>query len=302
MVAAKRALKAAMDPVLTCEVRQLPRDDWSAAAAMARELNPVNAPNYAMMGSEYSAERITLLTGKYFGPAQRTLSVQFLDGPNTATKNKILAAMNAWGNHPRFPSGIRFAETGQTGQIRIARARRSGFWSYLGTDNLRIPVGQPTMNLEAFNENTPDSEYNRVVKHETGHALGFPHEHARAEIIALLDRAKVYAYFERTQGWTRSEIDAQVLTPLAVRDIMGTPPDVDSIMTYQFPGSLTVNGRPIPGGLDINDTDAKFAASVYPPATPTPEPGVGWTADGSIMVKCGHCGHAATITPTIKGA
>ena len=40
------------------------------------------------------------------------------------------------------------------------------------------------MNLEAFTMQTPDSEFHRVVRHEAGHTLGFPHEHMRKAIVA----------------------------------------------------------------------------------------------------------------------
>jgi hypothetical protein len=35
-------------------------------------------------------------------------------------------------------------------------------------------------------------------------------------------------------------------------------------MCYQLPGSITVDGDPIIGGIDINSTDAAFAARIYP--------------------------------------
>jgi hypothetical protein len=35
-------------------------------------------------------------------------------------------------------------------------------------------------------------------------------------------------------------------------------------MCYQLPGEITYDGLPIPGGLDINGTDFKFAGTVYP--------------------------------------
>lgn len=284
----------APDAFHACEIKQLPAEDLVAAARMAVDINPANRPNMAIVGFAIPLERIIVLTTKYFGPAERVLSVQFLDNPSTACRRMILEAMNAWGTHPKYPCGIKFAETAQQGQIRISRGR-GGYYSYLGTDCLRIPAGQQTMNLEGFTEKTRQSEYNRVVKHETGHTLGFPHEHARAEIIALLDREKVYAYFERTQGWSRTDIDAQILTPLSVDSMMGTAPDVDSIMTYQFPGTVTKSGKPIPGGFDINDTDAQFAAKIYPTAEAPVPPGKVWTVDGQLVVTCGSCGSKATL-------
>lgn len=86
------------------------------------------------------------------------------------------------------------ASPGQAGDVRISLAG-SGYWSYLGTDILHIPSNQPTMNLQDFSMSTPESEYKRVVRHETGHTLGFPHEHLRKEIVDNIDRNKAYNYF-----------------------------------------------------------------------------------------------------------
>src|SRR5207248_2959407 len=105
-------------------------------------------------------------------------------------------------------------------------------------------------NLQGFTMSTPESEYKRVVRHETGHTLGFPHEHMRRALVARIDPEKAYEYFERTQGWPRSVVDQQVLTPLDETSLMGTPADETSIMCYQLPGSITRDGRPIIGGLD----------------------------------------------------
>ena len=120
------------------------------------------------------------------------------------------------------------------------------------------------MNLQNFTMDTPESEYHRVVRHETGHTLGFPHEHMRQELVARIDPNKAYDYFWRTQGWNRAMVDAQVLTPLDQKSIMGTPPDQTSIMCYQLPSLITRDGKPIVGGIDINATDAAFAARIYP--------------------------------------
>jgi hypothetical protein len=59
-------------------------------------------------------------------------------------------------------------------------------------------------------------------------------------------------------------VNQQVLTPLSQDSIIGTPPDQDSIMCYQLPGSITKSGEPIRGGSDINATDFAFAGRIYP--------------------------------------
>jgi hypothetical protein len=65
----------------------------------------------------------------------------------------------------------------------------------------------------------------------------------------------------------------QVLTPLEESSILGTKTDETSIMCYQIEGKLTRNGKPIIGGLDINETDYQFASQIYPgqPSAPSAE-------------------------------
>jgi hypothetical protein len=176
-------------------------------------------------------------------------------------RTRIISHMNAWTR----TGSISFVWTSGTGQIRISRGG-GGYYSYLGTDVLLIPKNRQTMNLQSFTMNTPESEYKRVVRHETGHTLGCPHEHMRKALVARLDPQKAYDYFLRTQGWDKATVDAQVLTPLDERSLMSTPPDQTSIMCYQLPGSITRDGRPILGGNDINATDYAFIGKIYPKA------------------------------------
>src|SRR5207248_9208007 len=109
----------------------------------------------------------------------------------------------------------------------------------LGTDILHVPTNRPTMCLQGFTMSTPESEFQRVVRHQTGHTLGFPHEHMRKALIERIDREKAYQYFLTTLGWDRPTVDAQVLAPLDERSIMGTPPDQTSIRSWQLPASIT---------------------------------------------------------------
>jgi hypothetical protein len=111
---------------------------------------------------------------------------------------------------------------------------------------------------------TPDSEWTRVVRHEFGHTMGFPHEHMRRELIARIDPQKAYRWFASTQNWGKQVVDEQVLTAIEDTELIATPPDQTSIMCYQLPGSITKDGRPILGGSDINQIDYAFASRVYP--------------------------------------
>jgi hypothetical protein len=249
---------------IACTPKSLPTNLQIKAAETAVRYNPVNAPRSgaaarAAAGLVLDRLRISVMTSRYWGPMQRTLPVSFLDNPSSQLRKMILNHMNAWSKTASF----QFVETSGTGVVRIAR-EIDGYWSYVGTDILHIASGRPTMNLEGFTTKTPESEFRRVVRHETGHTLGFPHEHMRKELVALIDPKKAYVYFLKTQGWSKDVVDAQVLTPLDEGSIFGTNPDQASIMCYQIPGSITRNGRPIIGGTDINAMDYAFAGQIYP--------------------------------------
>ncbi len=256
-----------MKNIITCTPKGLPQEKLVQAAQTAIRVNPYNQPRLGhlardLAGFQPTPLRIAVVTKKYWGVQGVRLTVGFMDNPSTALRKKILLHMNAWAK----TANVKFVETATDPQVRIARqgGPDGGYWSYVGTDILHIPKNEPTMNLEAFSLDTPDSEYHRVVRHETGHTLGFPHEHMRRALVEKIDPDKAIAYFERTQGWSADEIRAQVLTPIEEASLMGTKADSHSIMCYQIPGEITKNGKPIAGGLDIDKSDYAFAGSIYP--------------------------------------
>jgi hypothetical protein len=251
--------------VIVCTPKQLPRNAWVAAAERAIQLNPANRPmidRIAMTGVAFAPTResIAVMTTKYWHGGGVDLTVRFLDNPPVDLRRRILEHMNAWAK----TANVRFRETSGKGQVRIARAA-DGYWSYLGTDILQIPDGESTMNLEGFTMSTLESEFHRVVRHETGHTLGAPHEHMRRELVARIDPGKAYDFFLRTQGWDRHMVDAQVLTPIEEGSLLGTMhADDRSIMCYQLPGTIMKDGKPITGGPDIDTSDFTFMAKIYP--------------------------------------
>ncbi len=249
---------------VSCTIKQLPARLQVQAAQTAVQINPVNAPLFGTLAefdtdSPEAPQRLAVSIPKYWGPSPRRLTVSFVARQPADFRARVLLHMNAWTR----TCGISFVETQGTGQVRISTGP-GGYWSYLGTDILLIPQNRPTMNLEGFTMQTSEREWKRVVRHETGHTLGMPHEHMRQALVARIDRQKAYEYFRRTQNWDRATVDAQVLTPLNEWSILSTPADQDSIMCYQLPGSITRDGRPIRGGADINQIDYAFAGRVYP--------------------------------------
>jgi hypothetical protein len=266
-----------MSDLIVCSPRMLPRNQWISAASNASVINPVNHPpierlGLVMPGFQPTRERIAVLTTKYWHTAGVKLTVGFLDNPPSDLRARILLHMNAWNK----TANVQFVETNINPQVRISRTAGDGYWSNLGTDILSVPAGTATMNLDSFTMDTDESEYHRVVRHETGHTLGFPHEHMRAELVKLIDPDKAIAFYGATQGWSPDMVRQQVLTPIEESSLIGTDhADPDSIMCYQITGTITVDSKPIPGGMDIDDADYAFVAKIYPaivslpPAAPT---------------------------------
>ena len=268
--------------IIVCRPKSLALDKLVAAERRAIEINPENAlerrtVTRTPIGRRGGQRRIAVVIARKWPTTGVRLSVSFMDNPPAALRSRILRHMNAWGSQ----ANVLFSETEGVGEVRIARldspVEVAGYWSYVGTEILEASEDEPTLNLEGFTMRVSEAEFRRVVRHEAGHTLGFDHEHMRSEIVKGIDRAKAFAFFDKDQGWTKEEVEEQVLTPLAKKSIMGTK-EVDplSIMCYQLPGSIMKNRKPVPGGLDINPNDFAFARSLYPKperlTVETPEP------------------------------
>jgi hypothetical protein len=256
-----------MKQVMVCSPKSLPPAELLAAASTAVKVNPHNQPNLerlasVMPGFRATPARIAVMTKKYWGIGGVKLTVGFLDNPPADLRKRILSHMNAWSE----TANVKFTESKDSPQVRIARmgGADGGYWSYVGTDILHIAKNQPTMNLEAFTMQISEAEFHRVVRHETGHTLGCPHEHMRKALVDKIDRKKAIKYFMATQGWSEAEVIAQVLTPIEESALISTLADAKSIMCYQIPGELTIDGKPIVGGKDIDKSDAEFMGGIYP--------------------------------------
>jgi hypothetical protein len=262
----KAKAKSKPDP-WACILKQPPEHLRVQAARIAIDHNSANHPDQHIVAAIAPAggptpTLIAMLTSKYWSPNGVQLTVGFLDNPPVALRTKILAHMNAWSK----TANVAFREDDSqrdSANVRITRAL-TGHWSYLGTDIKIIANGEATMNLQEFTMETPDSEFFRVVRHETGHTLGCPHEHLRKNLVDLIDERKAIAYYNRTQGWDADKVRREVLTPIDQATLTGTAEDEQSIMCYAIPAVLTTTGKPIAGGLDIDKTDYDFMALMYP--------------------------------------
>jgi hypothetical protein len=207
--------------------------------------------------------RMALISSKQWEPGQ-TIRCRFLHGDTTVQK-KVEQIAHQWEKYARIK--FKFVKNGEA-DIRIAFAD-DGSWSALGRDALNrqyFPTHQPTMNYGWLNSSTPQEEYNRVVLHEFGHALGCVHEHQSPKFDRKWNRQKALDYFSGSPNfWSVEEIESNVLKKYSPTGIKATDFDPQSIMLYVFDAELFSDGKgPTNDNKSLSATDIAMIKRMYP--------------------------------------
>jgi hypothetical protein len=191
----------------------------------------------------------------------RRLRVKFLDGI-PEVQNRVAAIAKEWEAVANL--SLDFVSSG-TAEIRISFAEQGFSWSTVGTDALTVPSTQPTMNYGWLDLTTSEREYQRVVRHEFGHALGMIHEHQNPAALGQIpwDKAKVYAYYAQ-QDWSREDVDFNIFNVYSEDSTNHTAFDPTSIMQYAVPDSLTIGSYSIGWNTALSQTDIDFMRRQYP--------------------------------------
>jgi serralysin len=237
-------------------------EDVLQAMDLAVEENPANlldAHQKLAVGQPPEARKLALLIGKKWKPGG-TLRVRFLDG-DPQVQDKVEQVAHQWSDFAniKFDFG-----THQGAQIRISFAHE-GSWSYIGTDALspRILPDQPTMNFGWLDPGDPDDEYNRVVLHEFGHALGCVHEHSHPQHDIPWNKEKVYAYYAR-HGWSKEKVDRNLFRKYSRTQTQFSAFDPKSIMIYSIPKELTDGIFEVAWNQELSAMDKAFIGTAYP--------------------------------------
>jgi hypothetical protein len=192
------------------------------------------------------------------------LRCRFLDGSKTQRK-KVEAKAHLWEQFGNVQ--IAFGDDPDA-EIRISFVADPGSWSAVGNECLiekYFPKHQPTMNYGWLKDDTDATEYERVVVHEFGHALGCIHEHQSPSEKLKWNKAAVYKEFSGPPNfWSKADIDSNILDKYSPRGISFTRFDRDSIMLYQFDGSLFTDGKGTPLNTKLSATDKQMIAEMYP--------------------------------------
>jgi len=195
----------------------------------------------------------------------RTLKVKFLDG-SPAVQAKVQAIAKEWEAVANLK--LEFVSSGAA-QIRISFAQQGFSWSTVGTDANTVGATAATMNYGWLEPDTELREYQRVVRHEFGHALGMIHEHQNPAASGKIpwDKPKVYAYYAQ-QGWDRDAVDFNIFEVYDEDSTNHTAFDPTSIMEYAIPDELTVGSYSIGWNTEFSAADIAFMKKQYPKAVP----------------------------------
>jgi len=195
-----------------------------------------------------------------------TLRCRFLDGTPTQ-QAKVKAKAKLWEQYANVK--IDFSND-PNAEVRISFKADPGSWSAVGKDCLNtkyFPKDQPTMNYGWLTDATDDQEYERVVVHEFGHALGCIHEHQSPKESLNWNTAAVYKAFSGPpNNWSKADIDSNILQKYSPKGIDASIFDPKSIMLYQFDASLFTDHKGTALNTQLSPKDKKMIAEMYPKA------------------------------------
>lgn len=235
---------------------------------------PRSAPDDVAVHERVDNTRVTVLRRPGMGMRTRAafeilklwengkpIRVKFLDG-QADVKARVEAIAKEWEAHANLK--LDFVTSGAA-KIRISFAEKGFSWSTVGTDALTVPTAEPTMNYGWLEPTTPIREYQRVVRHEFGHALGMIHEHQNPAALGKIpwDKPKVYAYYAQ-QGWNKEDVDFNIFQVYAEDTTNHSAFDPTSIMQYAVPDSLTIGSFAIGWNTEFSPTDIEYMRKQYP--------------------------------------
>ena len=244
-----------------CIDRVLDPEERQRAAARAIEENPTNVPILPLEEGVRPGPLEMALETRALWRVGRVLRVHFMDGL-PEVQAKVVQNASRWMEHANIK--LEFVDD-PSAEIRISFIADTGSWSYIGTDALGVPLSRPTMNFGWLRPDTADLEYQRVVVHEFGHALGCIHEHQHPEAGIPWDTAAVYArYGGPPNNWTRDEVDINVLGKYSRDQTQFSEFDPQSIMLYSVANALTIGDWEVGWNTDLSETDTQYIGTVYP--------------------------------------
>jgi hypothetical protein len=259
------AHKAALSKYLSTLKATAQRSDkkLSAHANFGEQVEAVGDLGQLHATDPVAVARMAVINAKKWDSGH-SLTCKFLDG-DSFQQGKVMEKAKMWETYADVQ--IEFGDDADA-QIRISFVADPGSWSAVGQDCLvasYFPKDKPTMNFGWLRDDTDDKEFERVVVHEFGHALGCIHEHQSPTEHLNWDTAAVYKTFSGPpNSWSKAEIDQNILEKYSPDGISATRFDRKSIMLYQFDASLFTDHVGTPLNYQLSKQDKQMIGEMYP--------------------------------------
>jgi hypothetical protein len=275
------------------------------ADAIRRLRNRTSSLQLSLGNSQAAAAQSVIYKIQVWTPSELPVKVAFLGG-SPDLREKIASTVQAWssGSGVRFDFGPQgsFREWSRSDRIYQAQIRiafdEAGYWSWIGAQSIDKAIAgpnQPSMNFEQFAVSLPNN-WQGVVLHEFGHAIGFEHEHQNPAAdcpqqfrwnddpgyIKTTDiygqfvqdgagrRPGIYTVLEGPpNSWSQDQIDFNMKSLPATLDLRYSGFDPTSVMMYSFADWMFVNGPQsscyTKENLMLSTQDLKAVVETYPP-------------------------------------
>ena len=205
---------------------------------------------------------------QYRWPTGATLKIGFLDGTRDA-REAVARTARTWSEHANLALDFSLDAPPRDADILI-RFDAAGCTSVLGSSSrYQAEIGQPSMHLCHVDQLIGTKEFDQIVLHEFGHALGLSHEHQSPTAGFQWNKEAVYDFYGTTQGWDRAYVDLWVFRQIDPQGVDASRYDPDSIMHYAFPAQFTTNGVAFGGSHRLSPLDKEVIARQYPRETDT---------------------------------
>jgi hypothetical protein len=186
-----------------------------------------------------------------------TLRISFVPEVSAELRYRMERVIRQW--EPFVSLAFDFVEDGK-GDIRIANQGKHS-QSSIGRQALRVDKKMPTLTIAVKPD---DSDFDRTLLHEFGHALGFQHAHLHPNADIQWNKPAIYKYFSEVHGWSNRDV---VHNLFEINDwmIIHGRYDKNSIMHYHVPNFMTLNNWETGINKTLSEGDKLFARAVYPP-------------------------------------
>lgn len=187
--------------------------------------------------------------------------MRFLDG-SAEFRSKVQLYSAVWSEHANIK--FHFIETGPS-DIRVAFVHDGRSWSYIGNGAENVAKNKATMNFGWFDEKTEEIEFQRVILHEFGHALGLVHEHQSPKRVINFNLQYLLKYYEKPPfEWNENLVRDNIIKKIPASQTRQTSYDPKSIMHYPIPAKFTTDGYSVGLNTELSAKDKELIKKLYP--------------------------------------